>query len=844
MTTSVRSFALALLLTAVAGCNCETAAPRFTTQPADVSIEIGQPATFTVAAIGDAPLSYQWQRNQADIAGATAASYTVTSAALRDSGAKFRAIAKNPEGVATSNEARLTVTESSAMASITLQPASATAAPGATATFTLAATCAAGTLSIQWQRSTSAGGWSAIAGATNATYSVSASAADNGVQFRAVVSCSGVASATSSPATLTVIAPTTVSTSPLLVTGLRDHADISAVAGITQGPADAGFTFITTNRIKRLSADLSTITALAGGSAPAGSVDGPAATARFRAPSAIAQDPAGNFYVSDTGNHTIRKISTSGEVTTLAGAAGMAGFADASGSTARFSSPMGIAFGPDGDVYVADTDNHRIRRITASGAVTTYAGSTRGFAEGDALTAAQFSLPRGLAVGAGGELFVADYGNMRVRKITRAGSAAGVVQTLAGNGMAPGNVFEGTGSAVAVPFPSTVVVRGNTVAFADELGLLRQIDLGTNQVSMVAGTVTLGPLGYADGPRGKGFLRNVRGVVATASGFLVADTDSLRTVDASGTISTIASSAQETGSTPDGIGTLPQLPIFMGPNTRQALTTDPSGNVVIADFQTRLVRRIAPSGAVTSVAGFPSANAEKAIDGRANEAIFVSLGPIGTNSAGVIFITDHYGVRSIATDGTVSFLAGSTTETGWSNGAGTMARFFELRALAVGPSGDVFVSDSNAIRKITPAGSVSTYAGMSGQFGDLDGPAGTARFGSVRAMAFGPDGTLYALDGTTIRTVSADGMMVSRLPINDAAEGLAAGADGTLFYGAAAGLTSRNPSGMLTTLVPKGSETTYGTSPAFLAVFGVTVLGPKQLVVQANNSLLVKVTLP
>jgi sugar lactone lactonase YvrE len=197
------------------------------------------------------------------------------------------------------------------------------------------------------------------------------------------------------------------------------------------------------------------VTTLAG-STSAGSGDGTGSAAGFNSPSGVAVDASGNVFVADSGNNKIRKITPAGIVTTLAGS-GAYGSADGVGRSASFYGPVGVAVDASGNVYVADQTNNEIRKITPAGVVTTLAGSiAAGSADGTS-SAASFNNPSGVAVDASSNVYVADTGNNEIREIT----PAGVVTTLAGSG-AYGSA-DGTGSSASFndPFGVAVDASGN-----------------------------------------------------------------------------------------------------------------------------------------------------------------------------------------------------------------------------------------------------------------------------------------------------------------------------------------------------------------------------------------------
>ena len=171
------------------------------------------------------------------------------------------------------------------------------------------------------------------------------------------------------------------------------------------------------------------MTTLAGSPGQSGSAMAPAAPPGSDLPYGVAVDSAGNVYVADYANYTIRKMTPAGVVTTLAGSPGQSGSSDGTGSNARFYYPSGVAVDSTGNVYVADNYNSTIRKVTPAGVVTTLAGSPRQTGTNDGVGSnARFNSPYGVAVDSAGNVYVADTGNSTIRKVT----PAGVVTTLAG----------------------------------------------------------------------------------------------------------------------------------------------------------------------------------------------------------------------------------------------------------------------------------------------------------------------------------------------------------------------------------------------------------------------------
>lgn len=315
------------------------------------------------------------------------------------------------------------------------------------------------------------------------------------------------------------------------------------------------------------------------GNGTSGYVDGTGTNARFNNPNYIDFDSLGNLYVTDQVNQRIRKITPSGVVSTFAGNSTF-GFANGLGTAAQFYDPQGITVDPSDNVYVVDSSGNRIRKITPAGMVTTIAGSNTGvagYAEGTG-SAALFSQPIGITSDSLGNVYVSDQINHRIRKIT----PSGVVTTFAGNGTSGST--DGTGNDVRFFYP-----RG--------------------------------------------------------------------------------------------------------------LATDNQNNIYVADNFSQKIRKITPSGVVSTVAGSGAVGHD---DGTAASATFNYPSALTVDSAGNIYVSDrsNHLIRKISTNGIVSTLAGNLTS-GYTNGPASSAQFYYPQGLALDASENLYICDfsNNTIRK-------------------------------------------------------------------------------------------------------------------------------------------------
>jgi sugar lactone lactonase YvrE len=311
-----------------------------------------------------------------------------------------------------------------------------------------------------------------------------------------------------------------------------------------------------------------------------GSKDGPGTAASFNAPAGVAIDAAGNIYISEAGNHDIRRITPDGVVSTFAGNT-TGGFFNATGTAASFSGMQGIAFDAAGNLYVADSGNQVIRKVTSAGVVTTFAGTGGTGSDNGPAASATFNSPTGVAIDAAGNFYVADFGNKMIRKIT----PSGIVSTLAGSGLTGYN--NGAGSVASFTNPDRLAVDAAGNVYVSDFKMVRKIT-PDGTVSTLAGNDS-DPNAYSQPVDGKGSAASfivADGISIDAAGNLyVGDENLVRKIMPDGEVVTLAGGGN--GATTDGPGNVASFGILRG------LAVNSSGNLIyVADYYTSLIRKV------------------------------------------------------------------------------------------------------------------------------------------------------------------------------------------------------------------------------------------------------------
>ncbi|MBI5626416.1 MAG: hypothetical protein HY935_04350 [Nitrosomonadales bacterium] len=536
--------------------------------------------------------------------------------------------------------------------------------------------------------------------------------------------------------------------------GTGTAASFNTPYGITTDNTNLYVTDNGSHTIRQIVIATGAVTTLAGTAGAPGSANGTGTAATFKNPAGITINNGTDLYVADYGNHTIRQIVIStGAVYTTAGTAGSRGSSDLIGQSARFNGPIGITV-DNGSLYVADQWNHTIRLISiVGGQVNTIAGTTgvSGSADGTG-TAASFTLPSGITSN-NGSLYVADTYNHRIRKIVIASWA---VTTLAGTASV---AVDATGAAARLVYPNSITTDGSNLYVAETINnTIRQIVITTGAVTTLAGTA--GTQGSTDGAgTGGTFLNpsatfdNPSGITTDGSNLYVADSNNNNTIRqiviATGAVTTLAGTAGITGSA-DGTGA---AAAFSNPTS----TTTDGSNLYVTDTGNHTIRKIVIStGVVTTLSG--TVGTPGSGDGTGTAATF--NGPASITTDGInLFVADtgNHTIRQIViATGAVTTLAGTAGTLGSADGTGTAASFS-------GPSGiitdgiNLFVADTgnHTIRQIVIAsGVVTTLAGTAGITGAADATGTAARFNNPFGIT--TDGSsLYVADRSngTIRKI-------------------------------------------------------------------------------------------
>jgi len=492
---------------------------------------------------------------------------------------------------------------------------------------------------------------------------------------------------------------------------MAKSANLGAVFGLAVDAS--GNLFISeylgfTGQIRQVTPDGGITTVAGGGPLAAAQADGgPARMAQLIFPAGISFDAVGNLYVAEFLNGRIRQIGSDGQIRTVAGGgAPPDNLGDGGKATsALLDSPYLAVFSPAGEMYIADCDHFRIRKVDSQGIITTIAGGPSNYqGDGGPAATARLDKPYRLAVGGDGSLYVCDTNNQVVRRI----DANGVITTVAGNGQQgfSGDNGRATQASLANPQGIALDKMGNLYISDTVNGRIRKVD-AQGIITTFAGNGCCGPLGDGGNARNAALWPNGL-AFDNDENLLVADLmhNRIRKVTPGGQISTIAG---------DGV---PRFAGDQGPATSASLLSpsdvfvNAAGEIFIADFGNSRIRKVNLDGSISTVAGGGLPNQ----DGKPYEATFGPAatahipppsGITGDNDGNLYLVTpDPGGLRRIDPSGKITFVSdwqfGFTGE----DGPASLSQLAAPQGVTAGPNGDLFVADTfnDRIRKITGAG--------------------------------------------------------------------------------------------------------------------------------------------
>ena len=503
---------------------------------------------------------------------------------------------------------------------------------------------------------------------------------------------------------------------------------------------------------------------------------GPAIKANFKTPAGLAFDPEGNLYIADRENHRIRKIDTSGNISTFAGI-GEAGFSGDDGPAvkARLSLPSGVAIDKKGNLYISDRSNDRIRVVDKKGVIRTYAGSGVAGFQGDAGPAlkAQLDKPFGIALDEAENLYIADRNNNRVRKV----SPEGIITTVAGDG---GFFFMGDNgpayrASVAAPTGVAVDKKGNLYIADRNNNRIRLVDkLG--MIRTVAGTGQQDYNGESETARETNLYLPFGLTVDSNDNLLVIDRSHyrIRRIDPkSGKVETVAGNGLKLFAGDGGPATGATLSFPHG------MFVDKDDNLIFSDKGHYRIRKITPEGIISTFGG----NGTRGNVGHnipVLEANVYNITTLVQNPAGDIFMSSPSGfvsiIRRVDTKGVVHDYIDTSSERYLESiskskhkglvQTGAVATITQFSDIVFDPKGNLFISDrlNHQIRKIDLKGNISTIAGVgdSDYYGD-GGPALEAAFRDPNALASDKQGNIYIAESANnrIRKIDTKGIVTT-----------------------------------------------------------------------------------